>query len=172
FIEQDFQKFFCAHIQFFREFANCNSFGNRNVAWSARLRRSNNGSSSAAIAAGTLARRVKLALAFHLALVGDGPLALRRTARVKRLAGLCLRRHFVRHRRQHGWPAGHARTGTRSRGNRAAPLIKRTILWTAGSARSSRTRRERTALPLPLSLSAPLLRAHRTARTLARGPVL
>ena len=50
-IEQDFQKFFCAHIQFFREFANCNPFGNRNVAWRARLRRSNNGSGSAAIAA-------------------------------------------------------------------------------------------------------------------------
>ena len=43
-------------------------------------------------------------------------------------------------------------------------------MWTAGSARSSWTRRERTALPL--SLSATLLRAHRLARTRAAGPVL
>src|SRR5262245_26445380 len=111
----------------------------------------------------TLTRWVKLTLAFHLALVHNRPLALRRFACVKRLAGFRLGRHFVRQRGKHAGTPGHARTGTRTCRNGPGTLAKRTILRTARPTRTSGTWRKWTALSA--------LRTHRLAGTRAARPI-
>src|SRR5262249_10196577 len=129
-IHQRLQQILCAHIKLFRQFANLDAFGDLHVARRTRLRRRNDGGDSAPpTRTWTLTRRMQLAFTFHLALVGDRPLALGRFARVKRLTRLRLRRHFVGKRRQHARPAWRARTRTRTRRHRTTALLK----WTRRS---------------------------------------
>src|SRR5882724_1326166 len=157
-VEENLQKVFGAHVEFFGEFANGDAFGDVDVARRTRLWRSDDGSSAAVAGAGTLASRMKLALAFHLALVGTWALALCRTARVERLAWLSLGRHLVRRRRrEHAGPAGLTRTRARASRSYAWTLsIRRAILRAAGTTLSTGARRIRTTLA---TLSA-LLRTH------------
>src|SRR5258708_18739429 len=101
-----------ARVEFVGECGGGDGVSNVDVAGSARLRRRDDGSGAAITRARTLASGMKLALTFHLALVQHGTLALRGTARIERLAGLCLGGHSVRRRRgKHAWPTGLARTG-------------------------------------------------------------
>src|SRR6202795_2858408 len=138
-IEQIFEQFFGAHVEFFGELANGDAFGDGDFARGAGLRRRNDGCGGAAIAhAWALTSGMKLALAFLLALVGNGPLALRRLASVKRLAGFSLRRKFFQERRQHARTAGSARAGARAGRHGAAALFKWASGRTAGA--SGRTR--------------------------------
>ena len=137
-VEQILQDILGTHIQFLGEFANRDAFRNCYIARRARLRRRNDGHSAAARAR-TLPRRVQFALTFLLALVQNGTLALGRLAGVKGLARLCLRWQFLWKRRQHSRTPGCARARTRTRGHRAATLLKRSRLRstrTAGTARS------------------------------------
>src|SRR6185369_12029942 len=147
-IQQRLQQILCAYVEFFRQLADGNSFGDGDIARRTWFRRRDyRGNGSAATCARTLARGVKLALTFHLALVRDGPLALRRFTCVQRLAGLRLWRHFVRQRRQHSGTSRHAWPWTRACWHRSAALLKRSCrsARTSGSTRPSWTRRKRTA---------------------------
>ena len=157
-VEENFQKVFGAHVEFFGKFANGDAFGDVDVARSTRLWRSDDGSSATVACTGALASRMKLALAFHLALVRTWALALCRAARIERLAWLSLGRHFVRRRRrEHAGPAGLTRTRARASRSHAWTLsIRRTILRAAGTTLSTGARRIRTTLA---TLSA-LLRTH------------
>src|SRR5271168_4530978 len=132
-VEQVFQKILGAHVEFFGEFANGDAFRNGDVARRTRFRRGDDGGNAAASRARTLARRVQLALALHLAFIGDRALALRRLAGVERLTRLRLGRHFVRHRREHAGTAGLTRTGPSASRQGATALFKRTIGRAAGS---------------------------------------
>ena len=155
-VQQIFQQLFGAHVEFFGQLANGDSFGDGDVTWSARLwRRDDRGGGAAIAHSRTLARGMELALAFLFPFVGNRALALWKLARVERLAGFSLRRKFLRERRQHTGTARRTRTGTRARGHRPAALLKRT----AGRSTWARwPRRKRSA-------GSWLLRTHRLART-------
>ena len=134
-VQQIFEQLFGAHVEFFGELANSDSFGDGDVARSARLwRRDDRGCGAAIAHSRTLARGMELALAFLLSLVGYRALTLWKLARVERLAWLGLGRKFFRERRQHAGTAGRARTGTRACRHRTAALLK----WTAGRATGAR----------------------------------
>src|SRR5712691_5515039 len=137
-VEQVLQDVLGAHIQLFGQFANRDAFRNRHVARRTRLRRRDDRGRGAAACARTLPRRVQFALTFLLALIQNGTLALRRLARVKRLARLRLRRQFLWKRRQHPRTPGCARAGARSGRHRAATLFKWPRLWSARAAGSWR----------------------------------
>ena len=161
-IEQRLQKILRAHIELFREFPNRDAFRNRYFARSTRFRRRNNSRRRPAIPCSwTLASRVQLALTLLLPLVHDGPLPLGRFTRIKWLAWLRLRRHFVRRqRRQHARTSRRTRTRTSASGHRSTPLLKRSIRRrTPGSTRSTGP------WSVLSSLSAWLHRAHRLAGT-------
>src|SRR6202795_2674758 len=156
-IEQIFEQFFGAHVEFFGELANGDAFGDGDFARGAGLRWRNDGSGRAAVAhTWALTSGMELALAFLFALVGNRSLTVRRVARVTRLAGLGLRRKFFRERRRkHAWTTGSARAGARASGHGTAALFKRAsrrAAWTSG-----RTRHE-------CSSRRGLLRAHGLAR--------
>ena len=124
-VQKRFQKVFGADVQLFREFADGDAFGQLDVARGARFGRRDDGRHSAAAGSRTLPRRVQLALAFHLALVRHGTLALLRLARVKRLAWLCLGRLFGKWRGQHPWTStGGAGARTRARRRRSRTLTE------------------------------------------------
>src|SRR5713101_1201762 len=137
-VEQVLQDVLGAHIQLFGQFANRDAFRNRHVARRTRLRRRDDRGRGAAASARTLPRRVQFALTFLLALIQNGTLALRRLARVKRLARLRFRRQFLWKRRQHPRTPRCARAGARSGRHRAATLFKWPRLWSARAAGSWR----------------------------------
>src|SRR5262249_18266249 len=137
-VEKDLEQFLGAHVEFFGEFANGDAFCDLNVARRARLGRCDDRCSPVS-GARPLARWMEFALAFHLPVVRDGTLALRRLTRVKRLAGLGLRRHFVRQRRKHSGTPWHPRTGTRAGRDSPGTLTKRTI-WPTRTTWTSRAR--------------------------------
>src|SRR5262249_55898403 len=131
-VEKNFQKLFCAHIKFFREFTNGDAFGDGDVTRRTRLRWSDYSCCGTPISCTwPLPGWMKFALTFNLTLIDCWTLSLRRFASVKGLAGFSLRRHFVRHRRQHCGPAGHTWTRTRPRGNGTRALAERPIARTA-----------------------------------------
>src|SRR5258708_1598782 len=158
-VEQVFQKFLGANIQFFGEFANGDAFGNRHLARRAGLRRCNDGHGAAARAR-ALPGRVQFALTFLLALVQNGTLPLGRLPSVKRLARLCLRRQFLWERREHSPTPGGARAGPRACRHRAATVLQRAWFRATPTARAARSWRE--CPPL-----AGLLWTHRLPRTRA-----
>src|SRR3984893_2749376 len=108
FIQKCFQQILGADIQLFRELTNGDAFGEGNVAGGARFGWCNNRRGYAATCTSTLPRRMQLALAFHLAPIGAGTLALWRLPRINWLAGLGFSRNPIRKRRQHRGTAGHA----------------------------------------------------------------
>ena len=132
-IQQNFQNVLGAHIEFFRQIADRNSFGNRNLARLAWRRRGSalNLRAAALLAdAHACADRMQLALAFFKALLHRGARPGGRFAFVNRLAGLGLWRSLVRRQE-----CSSASAGTR----RARSLMQ----WLACS---SRHRLPRTAL--------------------------
>ncbi len=107
-IEQNFQNFLGADVEFFRKIADRHPFGDRNFARLARWRRGRALDVGGAPLAGTHpgAHRMQLALAFLKALLHRGAGARGRLAFIDWLAGLRLRGNFVGRKRGRGSPSG------------------------------------------------------------------
>ena len=107
-----FQHFLGAHVEFFRQIADRDAFGDRDFARRARRRRGSALDLRGAALAGTHARanRMQLALALFKALLHRGPRARGGLALVDRLAGLRLWRSLVRRQQRAGAAAGTRRT--------------------------------------------------------------
>ena len=109
------QHFLGAHVEFFRQIADRDAFGNRNFARRARRRRGRalDLRSAPLARAHSGANRMQLALAFLEALLHRGPRAGGGLAFVNRLAGLGLWRNLVRRQRRR-------RPSSRTRARRVA----------------------------------------------------